>query len=209
MEEVDLVFDTNIYNLGDAISHVYFPNSGIISLLAAIDVSSTLEVGIVGREGMAGLSIFLGVKQSRVRAIVQGNGTATRITATAFEKEFANGGDLSRIMLRFAHSMLVQISQSAVCYRFHPIEKRLARWLLMTGDRMETNEYQITQDFLSNMLGVRREAVTRAAGSLQKRDLISYSRGHILIIDRPGLDAAACKCYSIIRDEETNFQVAK
>ena len=202
LEKVDLVFDTNIYNLGDPIVHVYFPNSGIISLLAAIDVRSTLEVGIVGREGMVGMSLFLGVKQSRIRAIVQGTGTAMRMKAAAFEKECGKGGTLNRVMLRFAHSMLVQISQSAVCYRFHPIEKRLARWLLMTGDRMESNEYQITQDFLSHMLGVRREAVTRAAGSLQKRGLISYSRGHILILDRPGLEAAACQCYSIIRNEE-------
>jgi CRP-like cAMP-binding protein len=207
LEEVALDFNTDIYKLGETISHVYFPNSGIISLLAAVDASSTLEVGLVGSEGMAGLPLFMGVKSSPVRAIVQGNGIAMRMKATDFVKECKNGGALSSLMLRFAHSMLVQISQSAVCYRFHRIEQRLARWLLMTGDRMESNEYQITQEFLSHMLGVRREAVNKAAGLLQKKDLISFSRRNIVIIDRPGLEAAACKCYFIIREEEKSVRV--
>src|SRR5437899_5205363 len=146
---------------------------------------------------MVGLPLFMGVRTSRNKAIVQGKGVAMRIKAADFERECARGGALPRILLRFAHSMLVQISQSAVCYRFHLIEKRLARWLLMTSDRMESLEFRVTQDFLSNMLGVRREAVNRAAGSLQKKYLISYSRGNITILDRPGLDAAACKCYTI------------
>lgn len=207
-EEVELKFGTIIYKLGETFRHVYFPNSGIISLLAAVDDNSTLEVGIVGSEGMVGLSLFLGVKKSRVRAIVQGSGTAMRMKAADFEKECRKGGNLTRILLRFVHSMLVQISQSAVCYRFHPIEKRLARWLMMTSDRMETNEFQMTQGFLSTMVGVRREAVTNSAGSLRKKDLISYSRGRIFITDRPGLEAAACKCYTIIKDEEKSFAVS-
>jgi CRP-like cAMP-binding protein len=202
LDEVDLNFGTNIYNLNGKIGYVYFPNSGIVSLLAGVEDSSTLEVGIVGREGMAGLSLFMGVKQSHVKAVVQGKGTAMRMNAADFERACSNGGSLSPVLLRFAHSMIVQISQSAVCFRFHIIEMRLARWLLMTSDRMETNEFRMTQEFLSNMLGVRREAVNRAATSLQRKELISYSRSNILIIDRSGLEAAACKCYSIIRDED-------
>ena len=149
---------------------------------------------------MAGLPHFLGVDKSSVRAVVQGDGTAMRIKAADFDAECQNGGaTLRNVMLRFAHSMMTQISQSAVCYRYHPIENRLARWLLMTADRMETNEYQITQDFLSNMLGVRREAVNRAAGVLKNKGLISYSRGNILILDPTGLESSACDCYEILQ----------
>jgi CRP-like cAMP-binding protein len=202
MKLVELKFGTDIYSLNAKIKHVYFPNSGVISLLAAVEDSSTLEVGMVGLEGMAGLPLFLGVRESRVKAVVQGTGTAMRMTAADFEKEFGNGGSMSRMLRRFAHSMIMQVSQSAVCFRFHVIEMRLARWLLMTLDRMETNEFRMTQDYLSNMLGVRREAVNRAAMSLQKRALISYSRSNILIVDRIGLRAAACTCYRVIRDEE-------
>ena len=205
LEEVDLKLGTNIYGVSGKIPHVYFPNSGIISLLASVEESATLEVGIVGREGMAGLPLFLGVKRSRITAIIQGNGTAMRMKAAAFEKETQNGGALPRALLRFAHSMIVQISQSAVCFRFHVIEMRLARWLLMTSDRMEQNEFRMTQEFLSSMLGVRREAVNRAAMSLQRRELISYGRSNILVIDRLGLEAAACKCYSILLNEEAEL----
>ena len=202
LKMVELKFGTDIYALNAKIRHVYFPNSGIISLLAAVEDSSTLEVGLVGLEGMVGLPLFLGVKESRVKAVVQGTGTAMRMTAADFEKIFGNDGSMPRILRRFAHSMIAQISQSAVCFRFHVIEMRLARWLLMTVDRMESNEFRMTQDYLSNMLGVRREAVNRAAMSLQKRALISYSRSNILIVDRIGLEAAACTCYAVLRDEE-------
>lgn len=205
LEEIALDFDTKLFEYDDPIRHVYFPNSGIISLLSGVDEISTLEVGIVGREGMACLSLFCGAKTTRARAIVQGKGTAMRMKAADFENECRKGGALPGVMLRFAHYMLVQVSQTAVCYRFHKIEGRLARWLLMTGDRMENNEFPITQGFMSNMLGVSREAVSKAAGSLQKKDLISYSRGNILIIDRPGLESAACKCYGILLAEEKSF----
>lgn len=207
-ETVELKFGANIYDLGTDIDHAYFPNAGIISLLAAFDQRSTLEVGIVGSEGMVGLPLFLGVNQSRVKAIVQAHGTAVRITATVFLEECEKGGTLSRTMRRFAHSRIVQISQSALCLRFHVIEMRLARWLLMTSDRIESNELPMTQEFLSNMLGVRREAVNRAAVVLQRRALISYSRNNILIIDRLGLEATACVCYSTIRDEPLEFPPA-
>ena len=205
LEQVPLTYGENIYERGEIIEHVYFPESGIISLLAAVRESATLEVGLIGREGVAGLAIFLGVKTSNHRAIVQGAGSAMRMKAADFLAECRNGGTLPRLLLRFTHSLLTQISQSAACYRFHSIEARLARWLLMTSDRMETSEFQITQEFLSNMLGVRREAVNKSAARLQQQQLIRYGRGNISIIDRTSLEAAACQCYVIIKDEEKSF----
>lgn len=202
MNETDLVYDTDIYKLGDSISTVYFPNSGIISLLAAVGHSSTSEVGIVGREGMVGLPIFLGVRISRVRAVVQGTGRAMSMKATDFQTECTRGGAINGILRRFANSMMVQISQSAVCFRFHLIEQRLARWLLMTSDRMQKDDFKVTQEFLSNMLGVRREAVNRAARSLEDRDLVINNRGSVDIIDRTGLEAASCPCYEVVKEEE-------
>lgn len=205
LEEISLTYGDNIYEQGESIRRVYFPNSGIISLLTAVEERSLLEVGIVGNEGMIGLALFLGVKTSNNRAVVQGLGFAMRMKAADFLAECENGCSLPRLLQRYTHSLLTQVSQSAVCYRFHPIEARLARWLLMTSDRMETNEFQLTQEFLSNMLGVRREGVNKSATNLQHQQLISYSRGNISIINRAGLEAAACKCYAIIKGEENSF----
>lgn len=207
LEQIALTFKENIYILGDVIRYVYFPNSGIISLLTAIEVSATLEVGIVGNEGMIGLPVFMGVKTSNNRALVQGEGSAMRMKTVDFMAECKNGNSLPRLLQRYTHSLLAQVSQSAVCYRFHPVEERLARWLLMTSDRMKANEFRITQEFLSNMLGVRREAVNKSAGSLYKQQLISYSRGSVKILNRAALEAVACRCYTIIKDEEKSFPV--
>jgi CRP-like cAMP-binding protein len=201
-EKRELVYDKNVYELNEPIHDVYFPISGIVSLLGAVDISSTTEVGIVGREGMVGLPVFLGVKVSRVRAVVQGPGEALCMKAGDFQLECTQDGELNGILRRFANSMMVQISQSAVCFRFHVIEQRLARWLLMTSDRMEMDEFRVTQEFLSNMLGVRREAVNRAAKSLENQGVISNSRGSVEIVERKGLEAASCICYSVVREEE-------
>lgn len=201
LENFELNYNENIYEPGAVIDHVYFPESGIISLLSQVDNHSSIEVGIVGSEGLAGLPVFLGVRTSGNVAVVQGAGTALRISADNFLAACSNGGSLTRIIQRFIHSLFIQISQSAACNRFHPIEQRLARWLLMTQDRMHSNEFQITQEFLSNMLGVRREAVNKAAGSLHNRELISYVRGELTINDRTGLEKAACPCYWIIKHE--------
>lgn len=204
LEPSPLAFGEVIYEPGDLIRYVYFPTSGIISLLAAVEDRATLEVGLVGREGMVGLPIFMGVKTSRNLAVVQGAGAAMRVKATAFRKECNNGGSLPRLLRRYTHSRLTQIAQGAACNRFHSIDARLARWLLMTRDRLSTDEFQITQEFLSNMLGVRREGVNKAAGALQKRLLISYSRGTLTTLNRAGLEAVACRCYGIIK-EEANY----
>lgn len=201
METVPLVFGEPIYESGEAVKLIYFPESGIISLLSEVDKDSTLEVGIVGSEGLAGISVFLGVDISTNRALVQGGGVAHTMTPRGFLAACKSSEKLSQAVRRFIHSLLTQISQSAVCNRYHLIEDRLSRWLLMTHDRMRSDEFQITQDFLSNMLGVRREAVNKAAGDLQRRGLISYKRGSLTVIDRPALEAAACPCYKIIKQE--------
>lgn len=202
LEEVALTYNTILYDVGDSLKYVYFPTGGIISLLGSMDGSSTLEVGVIGREGMAGLPLFMGVKTSRVRSFVQVPGTAIRIKKADFDDECKNGGSLPALLLRFSFSMMHQVWQSAMCFRSHTVEKRIVRRLLMTSDRVGTNSFKITHSVLSNMIGVRREAVSLAAGSLRKKGFITYSRGDIVILDRPGLEAATCKCYSIIREEE-------
>lgn len=183
LENFDLIYTKTIYEMDERISHVYFPESGIISLLSSVEEKATLEVGIVGSEGMVGLAAFLGVKTSNNRAIVQGLGIALRIKTGKFLAECKLGGEITRLLQRYTYSLLTQISQSAVCNRYHLIEPRLARWLLMTQDRMRTDVFQITQEFLSNMLGVRREAVNKAAGSLQQQNLISYSRSRLTVVN--------------------------
>jgi len=201
LEEIPLVFEQIIYKPEVAMSDVYFPNSGIISLLAGLNERATLEVGMVGKEGIVGLAVFMGVKESQNRAVVQGAGSAMKMKAKAFRRECDNGGALSHLLQRYTHSLLTQITQSAVCNQFHSVEARLARWLLMTHDRMEADEFQLTQEFLSNMLAVRRECVNKAAGKMQKRKLIAYSRGRLTVLDRAGLEAISCGCYEIIKKQ--------
>jgi CRP-like cAMP-binding protein len=201
LEEIPLVFETVLYRPNELINDVYFPNSGIVSLLAGVNERSTLEVGFVGNDGMIGLDVFLGVNASLNRAVVQGAGSAMRMKSTAFRRECNNGSALPRLLQRYSHSVLMQITQYAVCNQFHSVDARLARWLLMTNDRMGDDEFQLTQEFLSNMLGVRREGVSVAAGDLQKRNLIRYSRGRLKILDRVGLEAISCVCYEIIKKE--------
>ncbi len=201
LEKIELIYRSNIYTAGDVIKDVYFPESGIISLLAVIGKDSTIEVGIVGSEGMAGLALFLGVKTSSNRAVVQGAGYAMRMSAADFLFESGSRDEFGRALRRFSYSLMTQISQSAVCNRFHPIDARLARWLMMTRDRMRSDKFQITQEFLSNMLGVRREAVNKAASKLNDQGLISYVRGHLTIVDAPSLKKHACACYQVILDD--------
>ena len=201
LEEFELIFADHIYETDEKIEQIYFPESGIISLLSSVEDQATLEVGIVGSEGIVGLPVFLGVEKSNNRAIVQGKGVALKISAANFLKQCERGEELSRLLRRYTLSLLTQISQSSVCNRYHQIETRLARWLLMSSDRMGKNEFLITQEFLSNMLGVRREAVNKAALNLQKQNLIEYSRGTINILNRKELEKSACKCYQIIKQE--------
>lgn len=205
MERVPLPFAEVLYEPGEPIEYVYFPNAGIISLLSTVEDRSTLEVGIIGNEGMLGVSLMLGVKISPNRALVQGVGSAMRMKAAAFRKAARVDGTLQKLLHRNTHALMTQISQSAACNRFHKVEARLARWLLMTHDRMGADKFQLTQQFLSDMLGVRREGVTLAARDFQRNKLISYSRGNLTVLNRAGMEAATCKCYSIIKAEYDSF----
>lgn len=206
LERVELVYGDTIYETGAVIKHVYFPESGIVSLLSTVEEQSTLEVGIVGSEGMLGLPVFLGVKTSNNLALVQGVGTAMRMTTADFLTECASGEEFTRILKRFTHSLMTQTAQSAACNRYHPIDARMARWLLMTHDRMRTGKFQITQEFLSNMVGVRREAVNKAARSFHDQGLISYKRGKLSILDLKGLKVIVCDCYKVISKNSPDYK---
>jgi CRP-like cAMP-binding protein len=200
LEPVALTYGEILYEPGERIKHVYFPNDSIVSLLTLVDRHQALEVGLVGREGMVGIPLALEISISPVRALVQGTGTAMRMKTAAFLKEFPQSQALQRELYRYTYTLMAQVTQTAACNRFHVIEARLARWLLMTHDRMQANPFQLTQEFLSHMLGVRRVGVTKAARALQQNKLISYSRGSITILDRKGLEAASCSCYEIVKD---------
>ena len=199
LEETPLVFEEFIYRPNELISDVYFPNSGIISLLAGVNAHGTLEVGLVGNEGMLGLSVFLGVNSSGNRAVVQGAGSAMKMKATALRKQCDKGGALPRLLQRYAHSVLTQVTQSAVCNQFHSVDARLARWLLMTHDRMHGQDFELSHEFLAVMLGVARPSVSIVAATLQDAGLIRYKHGHVTVKDRKGLEDAACVCYPIMR----------
>jgi CRP-like cAMP-binding protein len=201
LKTVSLVLGEALYEPGDVIKYVYFPNDSIISLISELSETSLLEVGMVGNEGMAGLSVFMGVKSSSTLALVQGAGTAMRMSSAAVRSESNRLGSLHHLLHRYSHSLLTQVSQSSACNRFHFIDARLARWLLMTNDRLGAEEFPLTQEFLSTMLGVRREGVSKAAGALQAGKLIRYSRGVITILNRRGLEAKSCHCYAIIKAE--------
>ena len=197
---VVLKFGDVLYEPGQSIEQVYFPGDSMVSLLTLVEGHLALEVGLVGPEGVVGSPLALGVDRSPVRALVQGGGQAMRMSAGSFRSALRRSAPLQRGLLRYVDFLMSQITQTAACNRFHVVERRLARWLLMTRDRVRSDEFRMTQDFLSNMLGVRRVGVTEAAGALQRRKLIKYSRGAISILNGRGLEAAACSCYGTLRN---------
>jgi CRP-like cAMP-binding protein len=201
LKTVSLVLGEVLYEPGAAIKYVYFPNDSIISLISKLSGTPGLEVGMVGNEGVAGLAVFMGVSLSSTRAMVQGSGTAMRMSSAAVRSEANRLGSLHTLLHRSSHSLLTQVSQSSACNRFHFVNARLARWLLMTKDRLGADEFPLTQEFLSTMLGVRREGVSKAAGALQAGKLIRYNRGVITVLNRRGLEAKSCQCYAIIKAE--------
>jgi len=199
LEPVLLRFGQILYEAGGRIRHVYFPIDSLVSLLTAVDKRRTLEVGMVGNEGMTGMPFILGMGVSGVRALVQGGGRALRMPAAAFRIEFDRNQPLRQALFRYTYALMAQISQTAACNRFHEAEARLARWLLMTRERVGSDEFRLTHEFLAHMLGLRREGVTESATALKRRGLIDYRRGKIQILDARGLKASACSCYQVIR----------
>lgn len=198
-ESVELVLSTVLSEHGKPTRYVYFPVDGFISLLTQIDGKPALEVGMVGREGMVGAQLALGVLTSPLHAVVQGEGAAWRIGTTAFRRELAQSAALQRGLDRYVYVLMSQLAESAGCLRFHQIGPRLARWLLMSQDRAHRSSFHVTQEFLAYMLGVRRVGITAAAGDLQRQGLIGYSRGELTVLDRRGLEASACSCYAADR----------
>ena len=206
LEAVKLPFSEVLYESHSQIRFVYFPNDCLVSMLTTIDSGRAAEVGLIGPEGMIGLPVALGVGASPFRAVVQGGGMAMRMKLADFRREFSESAALRRELFLFTHLLMIQIAQTAACNRFHGVTQRMARWLLMTRDRVSFNEFRITQEFLALMLGVRRSAVNVAAHALNERKLIGYGRGTVTILDRKGLVAAACGCYKTVKDLYTQTQ---
>jgi len=206
LKPVMLTFAEVLYEPHARIRHVYFPNDCFVSMLTSVDAGRVAEVGLVGFEGMIGIPVVLGAAVSPFRAVVQGGGTAMRMNIVDFRREFSESAALRRELFLFTHLLMIQIAQTAACNRFHVVTQRMARWLLMTRDRVNSNEFRITQEFLALMLGVQRSRVSMAAGSLMERKLIGYRRGTVTILDQRGLEAAACGCYKTVKDIYTQAQ---
>lgn len=201
LESVPLPLGKVIYESGDKMTHVYFPTTAIISMLYIMENGGTAEIGIAGNNGLIGSSLFMGSESTTSRAVVQSTGDGVRMKAKPLQTEFDRGGLFQKLLLRYTQTLMTQISQTAVCNRLHTVDQHLCRWLLINHDQLDTNKLVMTQELIANMLGVRREGVTIAAQKLQKKGLIKYVRGTITMLDRKGLEEAACECYQIVRDE--------
>ncbi len=201
MDWVELPQGKVIYEPGDSIRNVYFPTDAIIATVCLIENGALAETSVVGNEGVTGLALFMGGGSMPSRTVVQSSGHAYRLTGQYFMDECNRHGELMRLILLYTQSLIVQVSQTAVCNRHHCIEQQLCRWLLLSLDRLPGNELTITQELIANMLGVRREGITQAAGKLQKQGVIDYCRGHIVVLDRLKLEQLSCECYALVKNE--------
>jgi CRP-like cAMP-binding protein len=201
LELVPLPLGEVLYESGAELQHVYFPTASIVSLLYVMADGSSAEIAVVGNDGIIGIALFMGGETMPNRAVVQSAGHAYRLKGQLLKEEFNRAGELQHLLLRYTQALLTQMSQTAVCNRHHSVDQQLCRWLLLSLDRLPSNELSMTQELIANMLGVRREGVTEAAGKLQTAGLIHYSRGRITVIDRPGLEARACECYQVVKKE--------
>jgi CRP-like cAMP-binding protein len=197
-----------VYESGAALRHIYFPTDSIVSLLYVMQDGASAEIAVVGNEGVIGVSLFMGGETTPSRAIVQSAGYAYRLTGARLKQEFIRHGDLLHVLLRYTQSLLTQMSQTAVCNRHHTLDQQLCRWLLLSLDRLSGNRLDMTQELIANMLGVRREGVTDAAGKLQKLGVIRYSRGKITVLDRPKLERLSCECYAVVKRESDRLEGA-
>lgn len=204
-ETVDLVFGSILCEPDQPFEHVYFPITGFISLVAYMKGHQPLEMGLIGNEGMLGATLVLGVNTVPLRAVVQGSGTSLRMTAAQLRREFRDRSSLLRTINRYLYILMAQLAQTAACTRFHEVEARLARWLLLTHDRAHADHFHLTHAFLADMLGVRRSGITIAAGNLQQRKIIRYSRGEISILDRKELERVSCECYNAVVEDYTRL----
>jgi CRP-like cAMP-binding protein len=201
LEQVEMPLGEVLYESGATLNHVYFPTTSIVSLLYVMENGASAEIAVVGNEGIVGISLFMGGNSTPSRAVVQSAGQGFRLKARLMKDEFNRAGPVLHLLLRYTQALITQMSQTAVCNRHHSLDQQLCRWLLLSLDRLQANELTMTQGLIANMLGVRREGVTEAAVKLQHAGLISYARGHIAVLDRPGLERRACECYAVVKKE--------
>lgn len=201
LELIEMPLGKVLCESGDELKHVYFPTNSIISLLYVMEDGASAEIAVIGNEGILGVQVLLGGESTPSRAVVQSAGHGYRMKAQLLKNEFNQAGPLQRLLLRYTQALITQMAQTAVCNRHHSVQQQLCRWLLLSMDRLSGNELNMTQELIANMLGVRREGVTEAAGALQHLGLIHYSRGHIKVLDRKGLEAKSCECYQVVKDE--------
>jgi CRP-like cAMP-binding protein len=201
LESVDLPLGEVLYEAGITLSHVYFPTTAIISLLYVMENGASAEIAVVGNEGIVGISLFMGGESTSGRAVVQSAGKGLRLKAQLMKQEFDRAGPVLHLLLRYTQALITQMSQTVVCNRHHSLDQQLCRWLLLSLDRLQSNQLEMTQELIANMLGVRREGVTEGALKLQHAGLIQYARGHITVLDRAGLERRSCECYAVVKKE--------
>ena len=201
LELVPMPLGEALYESGGRLQHVYFPTTSIVSLLYVMEDGASAEIAVVGNEGILGIALFMGGETTPSRAVVQSAGYGYRMKAHLLKTEFNRAGPVLHLLLRYTQALITQMAQTAVCNRHHSVEQQLCRWLLLSLDRLPSSELTMTQELIANMLGVRREGVTEAAGNLQRSGMIRYSRGRITVLDRPGLEAQVCECYAVVKKE--------